>query len=149
MAHPLRVGLHLAVDRVAEVGDGEGLVEVGVSEARAAGLPPELRFFMPERWGTNAAVSISAPTRRTTRCRVRPSRRRGRRLTLRRRDQPEQHAQAGGLARAVRAEQPADLPLLDLEAQVVDREHAFAELLREARDATTAPSSKALTTRRS
>ena len=47
LAHPLRVRLDLAVDRVAEAGDGERAVEVGVGEARAARLPPELQVLHP------------------------------------------------------------------------------------------------------
>ena len=48
-------------------------------------------------------------------------------------DEAEEDAQRRRLARAVRAEQAADLALLDLEAQVVDREHAPRETLREGR----------------
>ena len=89
---------------------------------------------MPERCGTNAAVSISAPTRRSIGCRARPSRRTGASRPRVGADQAEQHPQARGLARAVRAEQTAHLALLDREAEVVDREHALAEVLREADD---------------
>ena len=56
------------------------------------------------------------------------------RLARARTDQPQQHPQARGLARAVRAEQPAHLTALDREAQVVDREHARAEALGQAED---------------
>ena len=47
MAHPLRVGLDPAVDRVAETGDRERTFDVGVGPAAAAGLPPELEVPHP------------------------------------------------------------------------------------------------------
>ncbi len=89
---------------------------------------------MPERWGTNADDSISAPTRRSCsepgvtrspKSRVSPPVGRIRPRSMRR------HVVLPG---AVGAEQAADLTLLDGEAQVVDREHARAEALREADD---------------
>ena len=135
LAHALRVRLHLPVDRVAELGDGERLLEVGVGELVRRPPPTRAcRFVIPERCGTNAAVSISAPTRRSSGLPGPHRLAEQARLAGGGVDQAEQHPQARGLARAVRAEQSADLTLLDLEAQVVDREHARAEALREAAD---------------
>ena len=89
---------------------------------------------MPDRCGTNAAVSIRAPTRRNDSVPGRDLLAEQVRLAARGLDQPEQHAEARGLSRAVRAEQPAHLPAFDLEAEVVDCEDAFAVLLRQACD---------------
>ena len=132
LAHALRVGLHPALDRVAEPGDRERAVEVGVGPAAS---PPashhSRRFRIPERCGTNAACSIIVPTRASSRAPGLhpPAEQRG--LARGRADQADEHPQRGGLARAVRTEQPADLALLDLEVEARDGLHA-AVALREA-----------------
>ena len=131
LAHALGVGLHLPVDGVAETGDGQRALEVGVGELRSAGLPPELevrhsREMRDERGGLDerpdpAEQRATRPNRLPEEARVAGGGM----------DQPEQHPERGGLPGAVRAEQSADLALLDAEAEVVDREHAL-ELFREA-----------------
>ena len=86
---------------------------------------------MPDRCGTNAAVSMSAPTR----CELGRARANAvaeqERLPRRRLDQSEEHSQRSGLPRAVRAEQATHLAGIDREAEVVDGEHAGAESLGE------------------
>ena len=65
LAHALRVGLHLAVDGVAEIGDGERLVDVGVGPLGAARLPPQAQVAQPREVRHERADSMSAPTRRS------------------------------------------------------------------------------------
>ena len=134
LPHALRVRLHLAVDGGAEVGDGERLLDVGVGPLVAAGLPPEAQVAHAREVGherrrlderADPAQLVGAGLHLLT---EEPG------LPAGRPDEAEQHAQAGGLAGAVRTEQPADLTVVDGEAQVVDREHARAEALRESDD---------------
>ena len=121
LPHALRVRLHLAVDGGAEIGDGQRRVDVGVGPLVAAGLPPQAQVARPgevghERGGLDEGADpsqlIGAGTDPFTE---------DPRLPTRGPDETEEHAQARGLARAVRAEQAADLPAFDAEREVVDR----------------------------
>ena len=134
LAHALRVGLHPAVDGRAEVGDGQGLLEIGVGPLPAPRLPPQSEVAHAREVGherrrlderAEAAELVGAGRHPLA---EEP------RLARARTDQPQQHPQARGLARAVRAEQPAHLTALHREGQVVDREHARAEALGQAED---------------
>ena len=109
-------------------------VDVGVGPLVPAGIPPETQVAHPgevghERGGLDEGADppqlIGAGTDPFTEDPHLPSRGP---------DETEEHAQARGLARAVRAEQAADLPAFDAEREVVDREHARAEALREPDD---------------
>ena len=132
LAHALGVRLHLPVDGVAETGDGQRALEIGVGELRSARLPPELEVRHPgemrdERGGFDERPDPAE--QRATRANRLPEQARVAGGGV---DQAEQHAERRGLPGAVRAEQSADLTLLHAEADVVDGEHTASEALREA-----------------
>ena len=123
LLHPLRVRLHLAVDRVAETGDRERAVEVGILHARAARLPPQPQVAHPgEVRNERGLLHHRADAHQL------PAARRDRlseqaRRPARRPLEPHEHAQRRRLARAVRTEQPVDLTPLHGEREVLDRAH--------------------------
>ena len=113
--------LDLAVDRVAEAGDLQRLVEAG-RPPPAARWPASTarRFSRPDRCGRKPGPSTSAPSRDSTGA---PGTSRWPKTSISPRGrpgQPHQHPQRGGLAGAVRAEQADHLSALDGE---VDRGH--------------------------
>ena len=131
LAHALGVGLDLPVDGVAEAGDGQRALEIGIGELRAARLPPELEVRHPGEVrdeGGGFDERADPAEQRATRPNRLPEEARVAGGGM---DQTEQHSERGGLPGAVRAEQSADLALLDAEAEVVDGEYAL-ELFREA-----------------
>src|SRR5262249_12706367 len=134
LAHALRVRLHLAVDRGAEVGDRERLLDVGIGPTGATGLPPQAQVaHAREMRHERRRLDERAETAQLRRAGL-DSFAEEAALPRGRLDETEEQAQAGGLARAVRAEQTADLPGLDGEAEVVDRQHAPTEALGQADD---------------
>ncbi len=121
LAHALRVGAHRAGERVAEPGDLQGLVQVGVAGRAAGGLPVQLQVLPagqvrqearalhegadPRQHGRSGPDGVAEDAD----------------LAVVRCDQAHQHTQGGGLARAVGSEQTEHLALLDAEGQLAHR----------------------------
>ncbi len=128
LAHALRVRLDLAVDRVAEAGDGERAVDVGVGEAVAARLPVQLEVGDAGEVGHERRVldhRADPPQLRA----ARPDRFAEQpRLAAVGMDEADEHPQRGRLARTVRTEQTADLAGADREVEMVDGEHGAVPL---------------------
>ncbi len=127
LLHPLRVRLDASLDRVAEIGDRQRVLEVGISETATSRTPPQLevlhaRQVWHERRGLDERSDPCELGRAGTNAGTEQER-----LPRRRLDQSEEHSQRSGLPRAVRAEQATHLAGIDREAEVVDGEHAGAE----------------------
>ena len=128
LAHALRVRLDLAVDRVAEAGDRERAVDVGIGEAVAARLPVGLEVGDAGEVGHERRVldhRADAPQLRAPRPHVLAEEARLAAVGV---DETDEHAQRRRLAGAVRAEQAADLARADGEVEVVDGEHGAVAL---------------------
>ena len=139
LAHALAVGLHPAVHVVAEAGDLQRLVQVGVLR-RPPGRAPEQPQVLQPRHVRQEPRSLDE--------RADPREHRGAGAdrvpedhdpALRRRDQPHEHPQRRRLAGAVRAEQAEHPPPLDAERHVAHRAEAvgvpLAQTLHRERDA--------------
>ena len=112
------------------------VVELGlVVGSRPVAAQYSRRFSRPVRCGRKPGPSMNAPSRASTGAPGTTGSPNTCTCAGGRRDQPDQHAQRGGLAGAVRAEQPDDLAALDPEADVVDRAVAAGVLLDQRLDA--------------
>ena len=104
--------------------------------ASANRVPPashqSFRFVIPERCGTNAAVSMSAPTRCSSGTRDASAHRTGRRRPPVGLMRPRSIAAHVVLPAPFGPSRPQTWPCSTCEAQVIDCEHALAEALREA-----------------
>ena len=134
LAHPVRVGPHRAVDRIAELGHGEGLLHVGLREGLPPGPPVEAQVVdagqvrhepRPLHQGADPGEHRVPGAHRLAEDRSGA----GRRV-----DEPEQHADRRGLARAVGTEEAEYLARPDREGEVVHGDEAAPEPLAQAGD---------------